>query len=115
MRILIDECVHVGVKKAFSGHAVRTVTEAGWSSSKDGPLLEFAQNHFDVFVTIDKALERQHDLKKIDMGFVLARVPNNRIQSYVSIFRELKAAAEQVKPGELVVVVSPLLRGAKLR
>jgi hypothetical protein len=47
------------------------------------------------------------------MGFVLARVPNNRIQSYEGIFGELKAAAERVKPGEIVVVMSSLLRGPR--
>jgi hypothetical protein len=115
VRILIDECVHAGVKDAFNGHAVKTVAEAGWGSMKDEPLLEYAQRLFDVFVTIDRSLERQNDLKNIDMGFVLARVPNNRIQSYQSIFGELKAAAERVKPGEVVVVMSSLLRGARPR
>jgi len=62
--------------------------------------LEYAQRHFDVFVTIYRSLERQH-------------VPNNRIQSYKSIFGDLKAAAEQVKAGQIVVVMSSLLRGTR--
>ena len=37
MHILLDECVHVGVKAAFPGHAVRTVSETGWSGSGGGP------------------------------------------------------------------------------
>lgn len=56
MRILLDECVNTGVKKAFVGHTVSTVTEIGWRQSKDGPLLKHAENHFDVFVTIDRRL-----------------------------------------------------------
>jgi hypothetical protein len=75
--------------------------------------LEYAQDLFDAFVTIDKSLQHQHDLTKIEMGFVLARVPNNRIQSYLSIFGELKAAAEQVKPGEIAVVMSPFYRSTR--
>ena len=59
MRILLDECVHVGVKAAFGGHVVESVTEIRWRSSKDGPLLAFAQEEFDVFVTIDRSLEHQ--------------------------------------------------------
>jgi predicted nuclease of predicted toxin-antitoxin system len=58
VRILIDECVHIGVKRAFNGHLVKTVNEIGWRSIKDGPLLMFAQDEFDVFVTIDRNLER---------------------------------------------------------
>lgn len=40
MRILLDECVHIGVKADFSGHIVKTVTEIGWASSKDGPHID---------------------------------------------------------------------------
>ena len=80
---------------------------------KDGPLLEYAQRLCAVFITIDRSLERQNDLKNIDMGFVLARVPNIRIQSYQGIFGELKAATEQVKPGEVAGVISSLLQSPR--
>ncbi|SPE36884.1 hypothetical protein SBA6_600015 [Candidatus Sulfopaludibacter sp. SbA6] len=49
MRILLDECVPARLKRAFPGHAVQTVTETEWRTSKDGPLLTFAQKRFDVF------------------------------------------------------------------
>ena len=40
MRILLDECVHTaGIKRAFPGHTVKTVPEAGWSGIKNGKLL----------------------------------------------------------------------------
>lgn len=107
MRILLNECVNAGVRKAFPGHAVRTVSESGWRSSKDGLLLALAQDQFDVFVTIDGSLERQNNLKKLKLGFVVIRVPNNEIASYRPIFTQLKAAAEIVQPGEAVHVVSP--------
>lgn len=110
MRILLDECVHAAVRAAFHGHAVKTVAEIGWRSSKDGTLLTYAQERFDVFVTIDRKLERQHDLKKMRLGFVLARVPNNQIGSYEPIFAELLKAAERVKPGEVIHVVNPKMR-----
>ena len=59
MRILLDECVNAGVKAAFAGHEIKTVTEAGWRGAKDGPLLALAQKSFDVFVTIDRRFGRQ--------------------------------------------------------
>src|SRR5580658_4553880 len=37
VRVLLDECIHVGVKAAFSGQTAKSVTETGWRSSKDGP------------------------------------------------------------------------------
>lgn len=65
MRILLDECVHIGVKAAFGLHIVKSVTEIGGRSSKDGPLLAFAQDEFDVFVTIDGNLEHQQNLARL--------------------------------------------------
>lgn len=79
MRVLLDECVPVRLRRAFPGQAVQTVTQTGWRSSKDGPLLSFAQDRFDVFVTVDRKLETQNDLSKFRLGFVIARVPNKSI------------------------------------
>ena len=93
MRILLDECVNAGVKAAFPGHAVKTVAEIGWRGSEDAPLLTHAQQSFDVFVTIDQKLERQHDLTKLRLGFVIVRVPDNQIGSYRPIFAEMLRAA----------------------
>jgi hypothetical protein len=108
VRILIDECVHVGVKGAFSGHAVKTVSEMGWRSSKDGPLLTKAQDQFDVFVTIDSNLERQQNLAKLKIGLIVVRVLRNEIGYYEPLFEQLKVAAETVRPGQVIYVLSPL-------
>jgi predicted nuclease of predicted toxin-antitoxin system len=106
VRILLDECVHAGVRSAFPGHAVKTVTEAGWRSSKDGPLLAFAERHFEVFVTIDRKLERQHDLSNLRLGFVVARVVNNTLAAYLPVFVQLREAAERVRSGEVLHVAA---------
>jgi hypothetical protein len=111
VRILINECVHVGVKSAFSGHLVKTVTEIGWRSSKDGPLLTKAQDQFDVFVTIDRNLERQRNLAKRKMGIVVVRVPSNEIGYREPLFEQLKAAAETVGPGQVIYVLGQLSKG----
>ena len=102
--------MHAGVKAAFPGHAVRTVSETGWRGTKDGPLLAYAQEQFDLFVTIDRKLERQHDLKKLKLGFVIVRVLSNEIGSYHPIFAALREAAENVKHGQVSHVVGPQMR-----
>ena len=67
MRILLDECVPARLKKDFPGHAVQSVTQTDWRTSKDGPLLSFAQGRFEVFVTVDRKLEKQNDLSKFKL------------------------------------------------
>lgn len=91
------------MRVAFPGHAVKTVTEAGWRSS---PLLAFAERHFDVFVTIDRKLERQYNLSNLRLGFVIARVANNTLAAYLPVFVQLREAVERVRPGEVLHVAA---------
>jgi hypothetical protein len=41
----------------------------GWDTLKDGVLLQLAQERFDVFLTIDRSLEYQQNLRKFSLGF----------------------------------------------
>ncbi len=106
MRILLDECLPARLKRAFPGHAVQTVTQAGWRSTKDGPLLKFAQGRFDVFITVDGKLEHENDLSRYNLAFIIVRVPNNRLESFQPIFERLNASAEAVRAGEVIHVAS---------
>ena len=90
MRILLDECVHLGVKAAFGLHIVQSVTEIGWRSSKDGRLLAFAQDEFDVFLKIDRSLEHQKNLTRLKLSFVVARVPSNELTFYLPLSEQLR-------------------------
>jgi hypothetical protein len=73
-------------------------------------LLLFAQERFDVFVTIDRKLEKQCDLTAFRLGFVIARVPNSRLEAFQPVLAEMKAAAERVGPGQVIQVVHPEIR-----
>jgi predicted nuclease of predicted toxin-antitoxin system len=110
VRILLDECVPARLKKAFPGHSVQTVTEVGWRTAEDQSLLAFAQTRFDVFVTVDRKLEKQNDLSKFNMGFIIMRVPNNRVDAFDPILADLSDAVEKIVAGTVVYVVSPRLR-----
>lgn len=110
MRILLDECVNPRVRQAFPAHEVITVAEAAWRAVPDAELVALAEGKFDVFVTIDQGFEFEHNLRKLAFGIVIIQVPQNRIESYRPLFTALAAAAESVRPGEVVHVKAPLLR-----
>ncbi|MBU2446976.1 MAG: DUF5615 family PIN-like protein [Bacteroidetes bacterium] len=60
MKILLDECLPKRLKLLLKDLEVKTVTEMGWRSLKNGVLLQTAShNKFDVLLTIDKNLEFQ--------------------------------------------------------
>jgi hypothetical protein len=103
VRILLDECVHAGVKAAFPGHEVRTVSEIGRQSSSDPALLDAAEA-FDVFVTVDRKLPFQNRIDNRRFGVVLVRVPSNRIEAYRPLFPALLKCVESITPGELAEV-----------
>jgi predicted nuclease of predicted toxin-antitoxin system len=102
MRVLLDECVNPRLAAAFQNHSVRTVLEMGWGGITNGKLLALAQGGFDVFVTIDRSLEYQQNLRKLNFGILVIRVPDNKIGSYRPLFPELLMAAEALQPGEVV-------------
>jgi len=107
VRVLLDECLPARLKRELPGHAVSTVPEVGWRSSKDSQLLRFADKNFDVFVTIDQGMERENDLSAFRLGFVVASVRSNRLIDFQPILADLAAAIARVKPGEVVHIDAP--------
>jgi hypothetical protein len=96
------------LKRALLGHSVKTVPEAGWRSSKDGPLLKFAERNFDVFVTIDQKMEREHALPGYRLGFIILHVRTNRLIDFQHIVPQIAERVGNVSPGEVVHIRSPL-------
>ena len=101
MRILLDECVHAGVREAFPGLFVSTVREMGWQNSPDGALLRLAEPHFDVLVTIARNLEYQQPLGRFHLGFVIVSVRSNELIHYRPLFASMQTAVEGIGPGEV--------------
>jgi hypothetical protein len=104
MRILLDECVHAGIGKAFSGHSVRTVPQAGWSGIKNGRLLALIGDSFDVFITIDQNIRHQQNLAGLPFAIVFVSVPDNTLRSYVPLFDLVRRTVDAARPGGIVVI-----------
>ncbi|MGZ3873096.1 MAG: hypothetical protein ACXVJD_09275 [Mucilaginibacter sp.] len=63
MKILLDECVTKKLKSYLKEFEVSTVTELGWSGTKNGKLLTLCvENGFEVLSTIDKNLVNQQNI-----------------------------------------------------
>ena len=104
MRILIDECVDPRVRTLFPGHEARTVHDMGWDRLADGPLLELAEQSFDVMITIDRSLEYQQNLGKFRLGVVVVEVPKNQMRWYRAAQAKMLAAVERMEPGRAIHV-----------
>jgi len=63
MRVLLDECVHAGLKKALPTHNILTVSDMGWNGIINGRLLQLISGQFDLFLTVDTKMPHQQNLK----------------------------------------------------
>ena len=79
MRVLLDENVPHDLIPQLAGYDVSTVQGLGWAGIKNGELLERARDAIDVFVTMDRKLEKQHDLSKLPFGVLIIVAKSNRM------------------------------------
>jgi len=105
MRVLLDECVPKRFKASFPDHDCATVPEAGFAGRKNGELLSLAEDQgFEVFVTLDKGIRYQQQLRGRKITIILIRARSNRLVDLLPYVRACEAALSSVSAGEIVVV-----------
>lgn len=109
MRVLLDECLTGRLAQHLPGYEVETVRRAGWMGIKNGRLLRLIaeSGRFGVFVTMDKSLRHQQDLRNIPFAVVVLRAPSNRYEATRPHMLELSRRLPQLKAGEIVVLSPP--------
>ena len=106
MRVLLDECLPKRLKRLLSAHDVQTVPEAGWAGKKNGELIRLSTGKFDAFITIDKNLAYQQNLRDVSFGVVVLSARSNRLSDLEPLLPGILAALETVHPNEVVRVDS---------
>ena len=101
MRVLLDENIPHDLIPHFTGHDVSTVQGVGWSGIKNGDLLERARGTIDVFVTMDRKLEKQHDLSGFPFGVLLIVAKSNRMPDLLPLAEALREAIARIGPGQV--------------
>ena len=99
MRIILDECLPRQLAGELTGHEVITVQKAGWAGLKNGKLLTNISGRFEVFITIDKRLEREQKIPA-DVAVITVRARSNRLQDLLPIVSELRSAVKDSKAGQ---------------
>ena len=77
MRVLLDECVHAGLKKALPRHKILTGSDMGWNGITNGRLLQLISGQFNLFITVDTKMPHQQNLKGLPFA------PDLRLQSKI--------------------------------
>jgi predicted nuclease of predicted toxin-antitoxin system len=91
MRILLDESLPLKLHNSFSKkHEVSTVKDEGWLGKKNGELLKLiTTNDFELFVTVDRNLQYQQNLKNISFTLVVLCAPDNRLTTLQKLVKKI--------------------------
>ena len=102
-RILLDHNVPRPLRRALTGHEVRTTAEMGWERLTNGELLDAAEAAgFGVFVTGDKNIRHQQDLDRRKIALVVLSTtywPAVRAQ-----LEHIEPAVDRAAPGSYTEV-----------
>ena len=105
-RVLLDHCVPRGLRQALAGCDVATAYQRGWSTLKNGALLQAAEGDgFDVLVTSDKNLRYQQNLANRRIAIV--ELPTNSFPKLRPHFSDIADAVQRVQSGGYLEVSLP--------
>jgi hypothetical protein len=105
MRLLLDECMPRRFGRALTEHEVESVQSMQWRGVKNGALLQRIRNHsFDVFITIDRGIPSQQNLRDLSFATIVIRARTNDAEVIVSLVPRVREALQTIRPGDLVVL-----------
>jgi hypothetical protein len=105
VRVVLDACVPAGLARYLPGHDVTTVGGLlGTSNIDDGPLLDRLAGRCDAFVTVDKNLSFQQNLRGRAFRVILLRAHSNSLEHLVPLAPALLAALPDARAGDLRVI-----------
>jgi hypothetical protein len=104
VNILLDECVDRRLTRDLVGHSVSTVPKMGWAGIKNGALLALAEKEFEAFVTVDRQIAVEQDLRKFKILVILLRARTNRLEDIRPLATELLKKLPSATAGELTII-----------
>lgn len=104
--VILDENIPRKLKKLLSGHRVATVPEMGWGGVKNGRLITLIDGTYEVFITADKNLRYQQNLRHRNLSII--EVPFNDAVRLLPIASQILAAIEKSTPGSYEQIQEPI-------
>jgi hypothetical protein len=99
VRVFLDERVDRRLARDTVGHDVKTASQMGWTTIKNGELLALAAEQFDVFVTVDRNLSFQQNFGSFPIAVIVLRAKSNRLADLRPLVPRLLEAIESAPRG----------------
>ncbi len=106
MRLLLDECVPVRLRRALPSHQVPAVVFEGWSGIKNGQLLALAAAKFDAFITVDKNLPYQQNAETLPISVFVLDAASNELSNLVALVPVLEEKLHTQTEGGFFIVAA---------
>lgn len=105
MKLLLDECLPRKLKNHLPGHECHTVPEAGWAGKKNGELLLLAEKAgFEIFLTLDRGMQYEQNLKGRKIAIVLVAGKSSRLADLLPQIPAVLDVLRSVRAGQLAHV-----------
>ena len=101
-RTLLDEQLPIELKAALTDVGAASVHELGWQGIKNGELLRrAAEAGFTVFLTMDRSLPFQQNLRQRPFGVLVLRARTSRLADLLPLVPAVLTAITTLQPGEV--------------
>ena len=106
MKILLDENIPRRLKFDFDIDAeVMTVQELNWTGKKNGELLGLMTfEGFDFFLTLDKNLQYQQNLKRFSIRIIILEALDSKYQTLQPLMHKVTKAFSGKSPDQVIII-----------
>jgi len=105
MRVLLDECVHEGLRNYLAGHDSQTARYAGFAGLENGELLNAAESAgFDVILTVDRGFEYQQNLEHRKIAVIIFCGKSVLLEDLVPLVPGCLAHLDSLRPGQIIQI-----------
>ena len=104
MKVFVDECVTYFLMPHLTGHDFTHISDTPWRGTKNGALLRLVEAHCDVFLTTDRHIPHQQNLRKFILAFVIMSGVSNKIDDLLPPVPNTLATLDRINTGDLAIV-----------
>ena len=76
----------------------------GWAGIKNGALLALAEKEFEAFVTVDRKISVEQELRKLKILVILLRARTNRLEDIRPLAVQLLEELPRASVGKLTII-----------
>jgi hypothetical protein len=99
MKVFVDECVNKHLLRHLTEHAFVHARDTPFRSTQNGALLRAVAPHYDVFLTRDRGIPFQQNLRRFPLAFIVLRARANKLEHLLPLVPALIATLQKIDAG----------------